>query len=157
MKPQIEWKIEILRHLFCVCWEMLTVGILSSIGGFFWLQMWIILYKCPFRISIYMIETLRDLRKSVVLFYMTSDLLTYLKFQYSKVIQCTLFFYWCGFENSQVSNLQMLPKNISLCLEHASTFTFFLFLFWIIFKTYWFANIVYISKKKDLKKNKGGA
>ena len=39
-----------------------------------------------------MIETLGDVRKGVVLFYRLSDLLTYLKFQYSKVIHVTSFF-----------------------------------------------------------------
>lgn len=47
------------------------------------------LYKYPFRSSVYVIETLWDVRKGIVLFDRPSDLLTYLKFHYSKVIHGT--------------------------------------------------------------------
>lgn len=67
---------------------MLADEILSSVGDFCWLQMWITLYKCSFRISVDVIQILGDLRKGVVLSYMPSDLLT-LKFQYLKVIHVT--------------------------------------------------------------------
>lgn len=49
-----------------------------------------------------MIEILRDIRKTLVFFYRLSDLLTHLKFQYSKVIHITSFLYWCGFEKFQI-------------------------------------------------------
>lgn len=35
-----------------------------------------LLYKCPFRMSDYMIETLGGVRKVVILFYRPSDMLT---------------------------------------------------------------------------------
>ena len=63
---------------------------LESIWGFFWLQMWINYINVPLE-SVY-VETTQDVSKYIHLFHRSSDLLTYLKFQYSKVIHVTISF-----------------------------------------------------------------
>ena len=63
---------------------------LESIRGFFWLQMWINYINVPLE-SVY-VETIQDVSKYIHLFHRSSDLLTYLKFQYSKVTHVTISF-----------------------------------------------------------------
>lgn len=63
---------------------------LESIQGFFWLQIWINYIAVP--LEYVYVETIQDVRMYVHLFHRSSDLLTYLKFQYSKVTYVTISF-----------------------------------------------------------------